>query len=116
MQIVQLLQQFTDSTHIGEMVFCGKLDKPMLSICGRQDLSSIEVKGIFEDVHFVDHRGCSGSRRYQFIKTLIIGHDVEFWVELVSGRRGQNQRLIRNKAELLAQAINQSLDVFGWVV
>lgn len=35
----------------------------MLSICGRQNLSSIEVKGIFEDVHFVDHRGCSGSRR-----------------------------------------------------
>lgn len=116
MQIVQLLQQFTDSTHIGEMVFCGKLDKPMLSICGRQDLSSIEVKGIFEDVHFVDYRGRPDSRRHQFIKTLIISHDVEFRVKLVSGRRGQNQRLIRNKAELLAQTVNQPFDILGWVV
>ena len=29
MQRIQLLQQFTDSTHIGKMVFCGKLNEPI---------------------------------------------------------------------------------------
>lgn len=88
MQRIQLLQQFTDSTHIGKMVFCGKLDEPMFSVCGGQNLSMVEVKSIFEDVHFVDYGGRSDSGRYKFIKTLIIRHNMEFRVELVSGCGG----------------------------
>ena len=72
MQRIQLLQQFTDSTHIGEMGFCRKLNEPMLPICGGQDLPMIEVKSIFENVHFVDYGGRSDSRGYKFIKTLLI--------------------------------------------
>ena len=32
----------------------------------------IEVKSIFENVHFVDYGGRSDSGRYKFIKTLIV--------------------------------------------
>ena len=88
MQRIQLPQQFTDSTHIGEMVFCGKLNEPMFAICRGQDLSMVEIKSIFEDVHFVDYRGCPDSRRHKFVKTLIIRHNVKFRVELISGCRG----------------------------
>ena len=35
-----------------------------------QDLSMVEIKSIFEDIHFVDYRGRPDSRRHQFIKTL----------------------------------------------
>ena len=88
MQRIQLLQQFTDSTHIGKMVFCGKLNKPMFSIRRGQDLPMIEVKSIFKDVHFVDYGGRSDSGRYKFIKTLIIRHNMEFRVKLISGCGG----------------------------
>ena len=60
----------------------------MLPICGGQDLPMIEVKSIFENVHFVDYGGRSDSGRYKFIKTLIICHNVKLRVELISGCGG----------------------------
>ena len=50
----------------------------MLPICGGQDLPMIEVKSIFENVHFVDYGGRSDSGRYKFIKTLIIVIEDEY--------------------------------------
>ena len=38
----------------------------------------IEVKSIFENVHFVDYGGRSDSGRYKFIKTLIIVIEDEY--------------------------------------